>query len=49
MMKFALADTDEQFKQQLDNLLVPLLVKLATPQPDVVQKVVSVLSHVNKV
>ena len=48
-MKFAMADTDEQFQAHVDTLLAPVILKMGSPHAAVQQKVTELLSHVNKV
>ena len=45
---FALSDTDSKFEKVLDNFLCPLLLKLDIADEAVKQKVLALLTHINK-
>ncbi|KAG5667004.1 hypothetical protein PVAND_015007 [Polypedilum vanderplanki] len=48
LLKFGLCDDDEQFQQQLNKFLSPVLLKIVSPREDVRRKVMEILTHVNK-
>ncbi|KAI9332879.1 proteasome stabiliser-domain-containing protein [Zopfochytrium polystomum] len=47
-LKFALADTDAKFERVLGTFLSPVVAKLASPKPEIRNKVTSLCSHAMK-
>jgi proteasome component ECM29 len=49
LMKFAMADTDQQIQGHIDTLLAPVILKMGSPHVQVHQKVAELQTHVSKV
>ncbi|XP_068677297.1 proteasome adapter and scaffold protein ECM29-like isoform X3 [Montipora foliosa] len=47
-LRVASAETDDQLEKTVETFLSPLLLKVASPHPEVKNKVVTLLTHLNK-